>query len=1073
MNHSASSTAASNVAPPQPKPIRFVTNHDGPYAKRRRINSACLTCRRRKTRCSGERPVCGTCSQNKHDCGGYGPETDNHTSFSPTAEDSKEGIKRSLQGDGSSNPSPIRSPVKKSRPPPPTQPSRPSISHTISSDSMNSQASESSANKHTRRHGNDIALSLSTRNRMPYFRYFGPTAIMPGFKQMVVKVRGKQHGTGQTSSDPLESSPGQPPSIGQISPSNIHEARTPLEIPVYDTSAMSPSPLITHLCQIFFLHLGCNFPFLQRERFMRDLEEKQVDAILVDAVCALAARFSTHPMLTGTSEPQKDKEAPEASQLHPSEYGQAFAQRAKSAIPDTFPCPSVAVVQAALLLAYDEFGASRDSGLWMYLGISIRMSQDLGMQTFEGLKYEGRNGPTPKSVKSSPSNGNNEGHNNHAPHRSSSKTSEDPAIQEQRAVERERVDTFWAIFFLDRVISSGTGRPVTLRDRDIEISFPSLDEVDSVTGWPVPFPALIRIIHLYGRVTDLLNSIKEVSHVTPDVIKRLAAMENHLTDIYQGLSPKLHFNAVNFQHYVKANQGTNFVLLHFWFHTLIVLLHQPTLLKTFEGSIQQLLPNSRELSMSSAKTIADILAFAELIDAKSGLGNPFTSQPIYIAACAFLKESALHSASSNPHSRPSTPGSRDGHDSGLLAKSSMESMKLDKHYNNSSNGDRSSSHLSDHSLDQKQAAKHTLLASAANQNYQRCYRALKSLETYWAGVKYILTVLDQKAKGVGDPLLYTREEMESALELPRPEPAFTSPGWRRKLSWGTYLTAQNIGDAAHAKVTSALRQKKGGQTVSGSASPIMNPAQAIGWSLTGTMNSPSTSLAVLYPTDTSREPNAHHPSEAPTPSIASILSRPKNHTSLPNPSNRIKYETPHSIPSSSSNFASTAPSQQFNPAHSTITSMPPPPTNFHSLPTADPSLVSDADLLLNLHSPFSNSSPGRMPTGTSPYSTSYRSSTISSTQTPSHDFSSGSSNQFPSLNVGPGADGSSQVPFGDMMIESQDIDMSALGDDMMPWLEYLPHDMLNLYDPGAGFVGDGGVQGQDMESTDTIGGTQR
>ena len=44
-------------------------------------------------------------------------------------------------------------------------------------------------------------LSLSTRNRMPYFRYFGPTAIMPGFKQMVVKVRGKQHGTGHTTSD--------------------------------------------------------------------------------------------------------------------------------------------------------------------------------------------------------------------------------------------------------------------------------------------------------------------------------------------------------------------------------------------------------------------------------------------------------------------------------------------------------------------------------------------------------------------------------------------------------------------------------------------------------------------------------------------------------------------------------------------------------------------------------------------------------------------------------------------------------------------------------------------------------
>lgn len=121
--------------------------------------------------------------------------------------------------------------------------------------------------------------------------------------------------------------------------------------------------------------------------------------------------------------------------------------------------------------------------------------------------------------------------------------------------------------------------------------------------------------------------------------------------------------------------------------------------------------------------------------------------------------------------------------------------------------------------EQKQAAKHTLLASAANQNYQRCYRALKALETYWAGVKYIMTVLDQKAKGVTDPILYTREEMESALEAPRPEPSFTSPGWRRKLSWGTYLTAQSPND----DVTKIFR--KGARTPTIPGSPMVHPSQ--------------------------------------------------------------------------------------------------------------------------------------------------------------------------------------------------------------------------------------------------------
>ncbi len=448
---------------------------------------------------------------------------------------------------------------------------------------------------------------------MPYFRYFGPTAIMPGLKAMVVKVRNKQHDNGQTSSDLNESSP------VQTAASPARDMRSPLDIPVYDSSSMSPSPLITHLCRLFFTHLGSSFPFLQRDRFLRDLEEKQVDAILVDAVCALAARFSTHKKLTGSTYSLKDGE-PGGFKIQPSEYGQAFAQRARSAISEAFPCPNVAIVQAALLLAYDEFGASRDSGLWMYLGIAIRMAQDLGMQTVQGLKLEGLDGPTPISIRTDPES-------NRSPLTEAVPTpslESDSDEQERRAVERERLDTFWSIFFLDRVISSGTGRPVTLRDCDIEISFPSLDEVDPTSGWPLPFPALIRIIHLYGRVTDLLNRIKTTSDINDDLQKQLGALEDHLTLIYQNLSPKLHFNAINFQHYAKSKQGTTFLLLHYWFHTLIVLLHQPTLLKSFEGASQPLSPNSRELSMSSAKTVADILAFTEVIDPKSGMASPFS-----------------------------------------------------------------------------------------------------------------------------------------------------------------------------------------------------------------------------------------------------------------------------------------------------------------------------------------------------------------------------------------------------------------------------------------------------------------
>ncbi|KAI7575377.1 hypothetical protein KC343_g22680, partial [Hortaea werneckii] len=213
-------------------------------------------------------------------------------------------------------------------------------------------------------------LFSGSRNRMPYFRWLGPTAIMPGFKQMVVKIkRNDTDPMGRSSTDGMLS-----PSLGNSNPaeqrvSSLYtttptavesDVRTPLNLPFYDTSPMPPSELITHLANTFFTHLGCNYHFLQHDRFLRDLQEKQVDAILVDA---------PH----------------EEAKLSPSDYGHAFARRAKVALVDAFAYPTPAAVQAALLLAYNEFGESRDSGLWMYLGIAIRMAEDLGMHKLEGL----------------------------------------------------------------------------------------------------------------------------------------------------------------------------------------------------------------------------------------------------------------------------------------------------------------------------------------------------------------------------------------------------------------------------------------------------------------------------------------------------------------------------------------------------------------------------------------------------------------------------------------------------------------------------------------------------------------
>jgi hypothetical protein len=279
--------------------------------------------------------------------------------------------------------------------------------------------------------------------------------------------------------------------------------------------------------------LGCSFPFLQRDRFLKDLKEKKIDTILVDAVCALAARFSPHPLLSPPQAPPIDGTTEAQPEVKKSEHGQAFAHRAMTAVVDALSYPTLSVVQACLLLAYEEFGANHDSGLWMYLGISIRMAQDLGMQKLQGLEHNyGRTGLTPKAIISGQA-GKLAVEQYESP-QASKGSDEGPqsSTEDERARERERVDTFWSIFFLDRVISSGTGRPVTLRDEDIELYFPLQSESQLPNGWPAPFPPLIRMIHLYGRVTDLINAIQG-DNIDTTTLKRLAAMESDLTGMCQ------------------------------------------------------------------------------------------------------------------------------------------------------------------------------------------------------------------------------------------------------------------------------------------------------------------------------------------------------------------------------------------------------------------------------------------------------------------------------------------------------------------------------------------------------------
>src|SRR5688572_25357114 len=174
-------------------------------AQRRKLLTTthrCLTCRRRKTRCAGERPLCSTCTKNGHECLGY-PEdkregadiadTKNaHEDGNVTDGDGEEVFDningaKAAQSDHRSEPHVVSAVRKREegnatvtaeREP---QTTEPAFTQPRSSNNQHAAPSISDSDP----------LSPTLRrskhnNRVPYFRYFGPTAIVPGFKQMVV-----------------------------------------------------------------------------------------------------------------------------------------------------------------------------------------------------------------------------------------------------------------------------------------------------------------------------------------------------------------------------------------------------------------------------------------------------------------------------------------------------------------------------------------------------------------------------------------------------------------------------------------------------------------------------------------------------------------------------------------------------------------------------------------------------------------------------------------------------------------------------------------------------------------------
>ncbi|UZJ52768.1 hypothetical protein CBS101457_002088 [Exobasidium rhododendri] len=450
--------------------------------------------------------------------------------------------------------------------------------------------------------------------------------------------------------------------------------------------------VLIHLVRLFIKYFKAScFPWLDEEELRMGAQSGELPAILANAICAITARFSNHADL----------------QRHSTKgTGEPFADMAKVLIIPMLSWPSVEVIEALVIISYSEFAAGADSGLWMYIGMSIRMATDLGLQHEVTIN----------------------------------------SMANKKQQDRARL-LFWAIVGLDRITCFGTGRPVTVREDSFDCELPPL-EVDPLSNGFV-FGHIVRTLVKRGRIGELLNR-KSDSSSLEERGRKLQTMWLDLAEYYDSLPSTLHFGVNTFRKLAAANQGAAFVYLHVLLQSTMSLLNRPSLLRRFDKDFTISAPSKlASIANHACGTIVSILRFAEDARRESILSqesreenplvnpyidcNPYLDQLILPAGRAFLTErEAIRDALRRlGYTAPSRPVSRGGGGNVASGEATPNSILT---WKGSASEDGPFTGL----ISNRQYAQTNLVT---------CQKILDRLALWWSGASWPARALHQESSG--------------------------------------------------------------------------------------------------------------------------------------------------------------------------------------------------------------------------------------------------------------------------------------------------------------------------------------
>ncbi|KAF1816631.1 hypothetical protein P152DRAFT_388780, partial [Eremomyces bilateralis CBS 781.70] len=466
--------------------------------ERKRLPLACIACRRKKIRCSGEKPACKHCVRSRIPCvykvttRKAAPRTDYMAMLDKRLKRMEDRVIKLIPKDKMSTVS--RAVVKPAIPPPPTKPTG------------------------ARKRGADDA--------------FGDEL------DELTKPRGAT-GVGATNGIPFKGK-------------DADEVLLLTE----GADSLPSKELQHHLAEIYFDYVyGQSYPLLHKPSFMRKLNQGSVPPVLMLAMCAISARFSTHPQLR--SEPAFLR-------------GDQWAAPAREIALKQYDSPNITILIVYLLLGLHDFGTCQGGRSWMFGGMAQRMAYAL--QLHKDLDHD----PLAKDKE----------------HAKLSNT--------DREIRRR---TMWSCFLMDRFNSSGTDRPLFMNERYIkarlpikehyftmEISGPT-EDMDGTVRTPTPDGTgqasdarlnmgvsayVIRLVAIWGQVVKYINLGGKEKDPYPvwDPKSGFHNLKLKAEAFKKRLPEHMHYNAENLQNHASEHISNQFIFLHIIYHQIILFMNR-------------------------------------------------------------------------------------------------------------------------------------------------------------------------------------------------------------------------------------------------------------------------------------------------------------------------------------------------------------------------------------------------------------------------------------------------------------------------------------------------------------------